>query len=180
MIAALLAAALLLAPAGRAARTPTWAWPIAPPHQIVRGFVAPASPYGAGHRGIDLAAAPGTLVTAPADGTVLWAGRIVDRGVVSIDHGGGIRSSVEPVEPLVVRGQPVRRGEPIARVATGGTHPPGVLHLGARTAAGYVSPLTFLGGLQRAVLLPLDGAPRGTVSRRPPARRADGRGGSSR
>ncbi|MDQ1512374.1 MAG: hypothetical protein QOC59_216, partial [Microbacteriaceae bacterium] len=133
-----------------------WSWPLPAPHPVVRAFVAPASPWGAGHRGIDVAAGVGTTVTAPADGTVVWAGRIVDRGVVSLDHGGGLLSSFEPVTPAVARGRPVHRGDPIGRVASGGSHPPGVLHIGARRDGAYVSPLLFLGGLQRAVLLPMD------------------------
>jgi hypothetical protein len=69
-----------------------------------------------------------------------------------------VRSSVEPVTPAVHAGDAVRRGEVIGRVATGGPHPAGVLHLGARVRAGdgwaYVSPLLWLGGARRAVLLP--------------------------
>jgi murein DD-endopeptidase MepM/ murein hydrolase activator NlpD len=93
-------------------------------------------------------------VLAPADGVVIWAGTIVDRGVVAIDHGSGVRSSFEPVTPLVRRGDAVHRGERIGTAATGGTHPAGVLHIGARIHGEYVSPLLLLGGLQRAVLLP--------------------------
>ena len=95
---------------------------------------------------------------AVADGVVAFAGTVVDRGVVAIDHD-GVRSSVEPVDSTVHVGEPVHRGEVIGTVATGGTHAAGVLHLGARirTADGwaYVSPLLYLGGATRAVLLPL-------------------------
>jgi murein DD-endopeptidase MepM/ murein hydrolase activator NlpD len=149
-------AAVLALPAPSAAPAPRWSWPVPAPHPVVRQFVAPATPYAAGHRGIDVPAPAGTVVTAPDDGRVRFAGRIADRGVVSVDHGYAL-SSVEPVLPLVHGGEAVARGQPIAVVtAPGATHPPGVLHLGARTAAGYVSPLLFLGGLPRAVLLPLD------------------------
>ena len=167
-VAAAVAVALLLPPASASA-TARWSWPVPGPHRVVRAFAAPASPWGAGHRGIDVAAPVGTIVTAPADGTVVWAGRIADRGVVSLDHGGGVLSSFEPVTPAVARGRPVHRGDPIGRVATGGAHPAGLLHIGARRDGAYVSPLLFLGGLQRAVLLPMDDL-----------RSADAPGGSSR
>ena len=153
-------AALLLA---IAAAAPAWAWPTDSP-VVVRGFEAPATPYGAGHRGIDVATPVGGEVRAVDDGVVAFAGTVVDRGVVSVDHG-GIRSSVEPVDPTVHEGEAVHRGEVIGHVATGGTHPAGILHLGARirTADGwaYVSPLLFLGGMRRAVLLPLSAWPGG-------------------
>jgi murein DD-endopeptidase MepM/ murein hydrolase activator NlpD len=138
---------------------PAWSWPVPSPHVVVRAYLAPATRYGAGHRGIDIRAALGTPVTAPDDGTVLFAGRVVDRGVLSIDHG-TVRSSFEPVRPLVQPGEHVSRGQVVALVAApGATHPAGVLHLGARVRDGYVSPLLFLGGLRRAVLLPLTPAP---------------------
>ncbi|HEX5404843.1 MAG TPA: M23 family peptidase, partial [Pseudonocardiaceae bacterium] len=29
-------------------------WPLAPPHPVLRPFQAPSTPYGPGHRGVDL------------------------------------------------------------------------------------------------------------------------------
>jgi murein DD-endopeptidase MepM/ murein hydrolase activator NlpD len=138
-----------------------WAWPTAS-HTVERGFEAPATPYAAGHRGIDVAAEEGEAVRAVDDGTVAFAGTVVDRGVVAIDHD-GVRSSVEPVDPAVHVGEAVHRGEIIGHLAEGGPHGPGTLHLGARIRAGdgwaYVSPLLYLGGGTRAVLLPLSAWP---------------------
>ena len=132
-----------------------WSWPVPAPHVVVRQYLAPATRYGPGHRGIDLRAPIGTPVTAPDDGTVRFAGRVADRGVLSIDHG-GVLSSLEPVRLLVHAGEHVTRGEAVGVVtAPGATHPAGVLHLGARVQDGYVSPLLLLGGLRRPVLLPL-------------------------
>ncbi|HET7928822.1 MAG TPA: M23 family peptidase, partial [Actinomycetota bacterium] len=34
----------------------TWAWPVQGP--VIRGFDPPDTPFGAGHRGIDIAVAP--------------------------------------------------------------------------------------------------------------------------
>lgn len=156
--AALVTAGLVVAPA-----PPVWAWPTAS-YAVVRGFAAPSTPYATGHRGIDVGAVEGAPVRAVADGVVAFAGTVVDRGVVAIDHD-GVRSSIEPVEPTVREGETVRRGEVIGRAGSGGTHPPGVLHLGSRVRSGsgwaYVSPLLYLGGATRAVLLPLSAWPSG-------------------
>ncbi|KOV84376.1 hypothetical protein ADL03_17825, partial [Nocardia sp. NRRL S-836] len=46
----LLLTALLTPPTTR------YSWPLPPPHPVVRAFLAPTSPFGPGHRGVDLAA----------------------------------------------------------------------------------------------------------------------------
>jgi len=130
---------------------PAWLWPVEVPRQIVRPFLAPATDYGAGHRGIDIAA--GTALLAPADGIVHFAGVVVDRPVLSIDHGGGVLSSFEAVSSELHKGDPVHRGDEI------GTIEPGhcsidCVHVGVRVNGEYVSPLLYLGGLERSVLLP--------------------------
>lgn len=136
-----------------------WAWPVASPHPIARAYLAPATPYAAGHRGIDIRAAAGSLVTSPADGVVRFAGWVVDRPVLSIDHGDGVVSSFEPVESELVAGERVRRGQVIGTLLAGHCATP-CLHLGARLDGAYLSPLVFLGSRPRAVLLPLpSGAP---------------------
>lgn len=130
-----------------------WTWPVEP-HEVVRAFEAPATEYGPGHRGIDIAGAPGMAVLAPDDGTVRFAGPVAGRPVVSIEHAGGLISSFEPVEPVVVAGEPVERGQVIGVLQAG--HVPGEtrLHLGAREHGAYVDPLGLL-GVERPVLLPL-------------------------
>lgn len=113
--------------------------------------------YGPGHRGLDLAAAPGAVIRSPADGTVRFVGWVVDRPVLSIDHGGGLVSSFEPVEALVAEGDAVSRGQAIGTLAASPEHAPaGGLHLGARLAGGYVDPMGLLAEIPRSVLLPLD------------------------
>jgi murein DD-endopeptidase MepM/ murein hydrolase activator NlpD len=132
-----------------------WSWPVAAPHPIARPFVAPETPYAAGHRGLDVRAPAGSEVRAPADGVVHFAGFVVDRPVISIRHAGGVLSSFEPVEPLVATGDRVRRGDVIGMLLPGHCATP-CLHLGARVDGGYVNPLLFLGGLDHAVLYPLE------------------------
>jgi hypothetical protein len=178
LAALLLTAATLVAAIG-AEPTVTrgsWAWPVGAPRSIVRPFIAPATAYSAGHRGIDIAAT-GTTVVAPDDGTVHFAGVVVDRPVLSIEHAGGVLSSYEPVETVLVAGAVVHRGDALGTLLPG--HCSRVcLHFGVREDGRYVSPLLYLGGIERSVLLPTragaasvpGGAARaGDVPARPPS-----------
>ena len=141
------------APSGLlAAAVPSWAWPVAAPHPVVRTFLAPLTRYSAGHRGIDIGAAD-LAVRAPTDGTVHFAGTVVDRGVLSIAHPGGLLSSYEPVVTSLKRGDPVRRGDVIGSLQPGHCSSP-CLHFGVRRDGEYVSPLLLLGEVPRSVLLP--------------------------
>ncbi|GAA3602030.1 murein hydrolase activator EnvC family protein [Agrococcus terreus] len=138
--------ALLLLAAG------AWLWPV-PPGPVDRPFEAPAHAYGPGHRGVDLAASPGDAVLAPVDGVVRFAGPVAGRPVLSIEHGGGLVSSFEPVEASVAAGDAVMRGQRVGTLLAG--HDGGTaLHLGARLHGAYVDPLPLL-GRERPVLLPL-------------------------
>jgi murein DD-endopeptidase MepM/ murein hydrolase activator NlpD len=139
---------------------PRWQWPVRPA-AVIHGFEAPPTQYAAGHRGIDLAAAAGAPVTAPADGTVRFVGTVAGRPVVTLDHGGGVLSSYEPVAATVSTfsaltvGATVRAGETIGVVATGGHCEARCLHVGVRIDGAYVSPLLFFDRVPRAILLPL-------------------------
>lgn len=131
-----------------------WVWPLAEKRVVQRPFVAPPTPYGAGHRGVDLAASQhGVEVRAVTSGTVHFAGVVVDRPVITL-RTGQVLATVEPVTPLVAAGDPVVAGQVIGTLQPGHCTVPCV-HLGVRVAGEYVSPLLYLGGLQRAVLLPL-------------------------
>ena len=132
-----------------------WSWPMRP-FRLVAPFVAPAHAYGPGHRGIDMDGADSgvTEVLAPAAGMVAFAGSVAGRGVVTIDHGSGLVSTLEPVTPGVRVGDVVRQGEHVADLAVGGHAAPGTLHLGVRVDGAYINPLRILGGVPRAILLP--------------------------
>lgn len=137
---------------------PRWHWPLPGRRVIARAFLAPPHAYGPGHRGIDLRADGASdehLVVAPADGIVAFASTVVDRPLLTIDHGGGVVSTLEPVTASVTPGERVTRGAPVGVLSTGGHAAAGMLHLGVRVDGDYVNPLLFLGGLQRARLLPL-------------------------
>lgn len=146
--------------ASAAARITTgWTWPVAAPHAITRPFIAPATAYAAGHRGIDIISTEGADVVAPADGVVYFAGVVVNRPVLSIRHADGVVSSYEPLDAAVPVGTVVLRGQFLGHLLPG--HCNSVcLHFGVRLFGEYVSPLNYLGGISRSVLLPTRPLPR--------------------
>jgi len=135
-------------------------WPLAGPPPVVRGFDPPARPWLAGHRGVDLAARPGATVTAAGAGVVFFAGPVAGRPVVSIAHPDGLRTTYEPVEPVVAVGDRVAAGDPIGVLSAGhpGCPQPACLHWGVRRGDDYLDPLLLL-GLGRVRLLPRVDAP---------------------
>lgn len=130
---------------------------------VVTPYDPPARRWLSGHRGVDLAAAPLAVVRAPADGSVLFAGSVGGRPVLSIDHGAGLRTTYEPVRATVRAGDRVAAGEAVGHVLAG--HPgcpvSACLHWGARIAAGgvsgdddeYADPLSLLAVDQRPIRL---------------------------
>lgn len=136
------------------ARAGTWLWPV-PSHTPVAAYAAPPTRYAAGHRGVDFAVAPGTPVAAPASAAVRFAGVVVDRPVVTLDHGDGVLSSYEPVVAGLPVGSVVAPGTVIGSTASGGHCAGACLHVGVRVDGAYVSPMRFFAHIPRAVLLPL-------------------------
>jgi len=160
----LCAVAVAVAVAGPAAAAPAppaatpWSAPLEGALRVTRPFDPPAAPYGPGHRGVDLAGAPGAPVLAAGAGIVAFAGMVAGRPVVSVDHPGGLRTTYEPVQPAVAAGQPVARGSPIGTLSAG--HPgcpvAACLHWGLRRGGTYLDPLLLVRPVQ-VRLLPLDG-----------------------
>lgn len=125
------------------------------PMRVLRGFEPPPTPYGPGHRGVDLAVTPGQPVRSAGGGVVSFAGSVAGRGVVVIAHADGVSTEYEPVAPSVTAGAAVAAGAVIGRVA--GTHdgcPDACLHWGARRDGSYFDPLTLLRRLGPVRLLP--------------------------
>ena len=125
----------------------TWSWPVSGP--VIRGFDPPDTPFGAGHRGIDVAVAPGTPILAPEAGTVSFSGRVGGELFVTIVHGGGLSSTYSWISVAAVRkGDVVSRGQTIGATGTG--HPGASvphLHFGVKLDGEYVDPLELLAPL---------------------------------
>ena len=134
--------------AGPARAAGDWTWPVSGP--VIRGFDPPDSPFGSGHRGIDVAATVGTPVRAAADGAVTFAGPVGGRLFVTIDHGGGLESTYSFLSSLAVRrGDVVPQGRTIGRSGTG--HAGALvahLHFGVRLDDVYVDPLAYLAPME--------------------------------
>lgn len=137
-------------------------WPLRPPPAVARGFDAPSPDWQPGHRGVDLPGSPGQRVYAAADATVVFAGLLAGRPVVSLAHPGGLRTSYEPVRAAVRVGQPVTAQTVLGELVAGhpGCPTAACLHWGAMwgpaSGADYVDPLGLLKST-RIRLKPLQG-----------------------
>jgi hypothetical protein len=160
-----------------AAAADSWVAPV--PVTVADRFDPPDQPWLAGHRGVDLVAAAGTVVRAAGAGQVSFAGPLAGRGVVVVVHG-PLRTTYEPVTATVSVGDLVAPGEPIGVLEASVVHCGGrsCLHWGLLRGTTYLDPLTLLGP-PRVRLLPFSaGEPAPTVAggRPPPAARAGGAG----
>ncbi|EFC80566.1 M23 family metallopeptidase [Parafrankia sp. EUN1f] len=134
-----------------------WTWPLPDPVTVARAFQAPEHPFGPGHRGVDLSSPPGSPVAAARSGVVGFAGWVGDRWVVTVVHG-SLRTTYEPVRPLVHEGDQVASGERIGLLEAGHSGCPtaACLHWGLLRGAEYLNPLAFFHRI-RPRLLPLLG-----------------------
>lgn len=141
-----------------------WSWPLAGTAVVDRPFEPPASTWGAGHRGVDLRGTEGTPVLAAGAGTVTYSGLLAGKGVVVVQHAGGLRTTYEP---LVTDGPPVGAhvavNDPIGHLTGGhascraGTT---CLHWGLLRGTTYLDPLSLVlqGRLRLLPLTPRDAA----------------------
>ncbi|MFJ5534392.1 murein hydrolase activator EnvC family protein [Streptomyces sp. NPDC093261] len=143
-------------------------WPVGVHPLVLRAWEPPATPYGPGHRGVDLAAAPGDPVRAVAAGRVAFAGRVAGRGVLSVDLAGTgtppLRTTYEPVRASVRTGDTVRPGQVLGVLEPSAAHCAGsCLHWGLRRGETYLDPLSVLPPWLLRVgpsrLLPVEGVP---------------------
>lgn len=164
--ASLLAAAAIITPTiakaapATAPQSPAsgpWRSPVGTLDLLTR-FDPPPEPWLPGHRGVDLAAGADLPITAAGPGTVVFADDLAGRGVVSIVHANGLRTTYEPVEPLVAAGETVTAGQTIGHLQTGHASCPGqvCLHLGLKRGPLYLDPM-LLFGMGKVRLLPRPG-----------------------
>ena len=154
-------------PLAFAGQTPPWQAPVEGQLTVVRGFEKPAARWAAGHRGVDLALEAGGSVLAPYEGEVVFAGTVVDRQVLTLEHPDGRRSSFEPVSNPLPVGSRVQAGDAIAQLDSNIQHCTSsfCLHWGVREPApgsetarrglDYTNPLLLLGLEEPSVLLPI-------------------------
>lgn len=120
--------------------------PLAGSPGMLVAFRAPKTVYGAGHRGVDLAAVRGTGVLAAGAAIVRFAGPVAGRGVIVLRHPDGTATEYEPVSSSVRIGQAVAAGQEIGSVS--GAHsacaPATCLHWGARRGGAYFDPMLLL------------------------------------
>ena len=124
--------------------TAQWLRPVA--GKVIRGFIQPPGPFAAGHRGLDLAASPGTAVVASARGRVVFAGEVAGVVHVVIQHPGKLwrtgysflQSSAVKTGDLVLAGQVIGTSGPAERHAV---QP--VLHFSLRIGLEYVDPMVL-------------------------------------
>ncbi len=122
-------------------------------------MVSPYGPEGryAGHHGADFASPGESPVFAAGHGTVTFAGSVAGMLTITIDHGGGLRSSVSYLSAVaVVAGDRIGMGAVIGR--SGLAHERAAVHFSVRIGDAYTDPMPFLlcraGGEERLYLLP--------------------------
>lgn len=149
-----------------------WTWPVAGP--ILQAFDPPANPYGSGHRGIDVGAAVGTAIVAPAAGVVSFAGKVGGQLFLTLAHGGALQSTASWLSDVVVhKGDVVTEGQVVAHTGWGhAADPLPHLHFSVRLDGAYVDPLEYLTSMDVSSLIRL--APIGAVAAPSPVATAVG------
>ena len=109
--------------------------------RLVQGF-APTGRFS-GHWGVDWEVPPGSRVRASGPGTVTFAGSVVGNQVVTVAHGGGLRTSYSYLATLLVR-----RGDRVTGSTILGTsgmaHGSPSVHFSVRVGDTYLDPFSVL------------------------------------
>lgn len=124
-----------LGEAATAASAAAFAMPVQ--GKIIRGYDKKSN------QGIDIAAAPGTSVSAAASGTVAAVTKDTDQvPIVVIRHDGGLLTVYAGLDALKVKkGDTVKRGQAIGAVRRGD---PAFLHFEVRKGVDSLDPMTYL------------------------------------
>ncbi|MER5404665.1 M23 family metallopeptidase [Streptomyces sp. NPDC002769] len=124
-------------------------WPVGTRPSVLRAWQPPATPYGRGHRGVDLAAPPDAPVRSVAPGRVSFAGRVAGRGAVTVELAGTgdppLRTTFTPVRATVRKGDEVAAGDVVGTLEPDASHcPTSCLHWGLLRDRTYLDPLSLL------------------------------------
>lgn len=128
--------------------------------ELVRSYLQPTSDYSSGHRGVDYRVSLGQKIYAPVSGTVWFAGKVVNRPLLTLRSPAGNLIEVEPVCSTLVSNTKVKQKEEIGQVCDGdASYRPHCeamrcLHFSYRTPDGYLSPIWIMGNLRPSVLAP--------------------------
>ena len=170
----LLSAATVLVTLAVAPAAHAWSWPVDGP--VLRPFSLADDPYADGqHRGIDIGAAEGEAVRAPAAGTVSFVGTVPNGGrVVTVLTSDGYAVTLLQLGTTAVqRGAEVDEGVLVGSVgpsADGVTTSPHV-HIGIRRAGeaeGYVDPESLLPRRTAVTAAPASAPPPAALEPAPP------------
>ena len=144
-----LVALLLVAfvPARAGAAVP-WLLPVHGP--VVRGFLAPVTPYGPGHFGVHFAVPPGTPVRAASAGMVSFVGKVNGVLYVVVRHPGDLRTTYG-----FLASTPVHDRDRVTQGQVLGTTRGPILHFGLRRGDEYLDPMQVFRP-PRVELAPLD------------------------
>ena len=134
--------------AAAALASAAWVRPV--PAPITHGFDPPATPYAAGHRGVDFATASATPVRAVGGGVVTFSGRVANNAYVTVEHPNGWRTTYS-----YLRTTAVKRGDRVAAGETLGTTT-SQLHLGLKIDGRYADPARLFPARPRVHLAPIN------------------------
>jgi len=115
--------------------------PPIPGAQQVKDFDLPINAFSIGHRGVDYLATFNSPVMAAADGVITHAGLIANRWTITVTHN-NLRTTYEPVKPIIIFGEFVRQGQIIGYLQQTGSHcfPESCLHFGLKEGKAYLIP----------------------------------------
>ena len=137
-----------VANAGRVLTSLPSRWPVRGP--VNSDFGPRLSPWsdsvGERHSGLDIGAARGASVTAPAPGTVVFTGSHAEYGIALVlDHGNDIKTLYGHLSRVdVAPGQTIERGQVVARTGNTGRSSGPHLHYEIQVAGKAVNPRLYL------------------------------------
>lgn len=110
----------------------------------VKDFDLPEYIYAAGHRGVDYLSVFNQPVVAAAAGVITHSGVIANRYTITVTHN-ILRTTYEPVKPIVKLGDTVLQGQIIGYLQQTGSHcfPQSCLHFGLKEGKTYLNPIIY-------------------------------------